>query len=175
LGTRIDFEFLKQIIENLPEYKFTFVGELEINVFGKKDNLLEKLSRLQKLPNTVWIKPVAKEKIPEIIAGFNICLIPYDIKNKFNKYCYPMKIFEYFYMGKPVISTPIEELKQLSPCVTIVKNADEAKKAIEKIVKSGWPEKYKEEQKKLAINNSWEEKIEKISQILKNEKTNYRN
>jgi len=80
-----------------------------------------------------------------------------------------MKIFEYFYPGKPVVSTPILELKRLQPYVKIAKNAEEFKEEIKKILKEGWPKEYQQKQKKMAIANSWENKIEKISEVLERE------
>ncbi len=67
-----------------------------------------------------------------------------------------MKIFEYFYLKKPVVSTPIEELKRFQPYVKIADNADKFSKEIKKILKDGWSKEYAQKQRELAIDNSWE-------------------
>ena len=79
-----------------------------------------------------------------------------------------MKLFEYFYLGKPVISTPIEELKRFPKFVKIGKTAKEWEKHIKFLLSKPWP--YQKEQKKLAKENSWKSKIEVISKIIDDEK-----
>ena len=100
--------------------------------------------------------------VPGIISQFNVGMIPYDPKLDFNRYCHPMKIFEYFYLGKPTVSTNIEELKRFPKFVKIGKNVDEWKKIINKLLANKWPKSYQNEQKELAIENSWQNKIENI-------------
>jgi len=40
------------------------------------------------------------------------------------KFSYPMKVFEYFSRGKPVIATRIESLESLSPLVSLVSTSE---------------------------------------------------
>lgn len=167
INYRLDFMFIEKLARFCPEYSFVFIGPIDPDIKQDKISFTSKhLKELSKVNNIYFLGKKRKKDISKYIYYFDFGFIPYNTNQKINKYCYPMKVFEYFYMEKPVISTAIEELKELQPYVTIVKNADEAKKAIKKIVKSGWPEKYKKEQKKLAINNSWQKKIEEINQIL---------
>lgn len=77
-----------------------------------------------------------------------------------------MKLFEYFYAEKPVISTPIEELKYFPKLVKIGKNSDEWKNHIDSLIQKKWPNDLKNLGKKLTKDNSWENKIEKISSLL---------
>lgn len=49
------------------------------------------------------------EQIPTYIAGFDVCLIPYQL-NPYTQTVYPTKLSEYFMLGKPVVSTPLPEV-----------------------------------------------------------------
>lgn len=170
INYRLDFKLLIKLVKNNPQWNFIFIGQkqiIDLEDYYVKARLY--LNKLLKLSNVYYLKNQTKKYVPLLINQFTICLIPYDISNSFNRFCYPMKLFEYFYLEKPVISTPILELKRLTPYVKIAKNAEEFEKEIKKVLTNGWPEKYKKEQKKLAIANSWQLKIEKISQILKKE------
>jgi len=77
-----------------------------------------------------------------------------------------MKLYEYLAMGKPVVSTPIQAVKQYSPVVKIAGNAVGFEKAIEKFLKEGYNKKKEGKRKKIALENSWEEKVKKMWQQL---------
>ena len=127
------------------------------------------IQELKSLKN-IYLVPRTKSRlvIKEVIKNFDIGIIPYDVSHDFNRYCYPMKLFEYFYMGKPVISTPIDELKRFPKFVKIGESSIDWEKHIKSLLSMSWPVKYKEEQKKLAEENSWENKIEAINKVLLN-------
>jgi len=79
-----------------------------------------------------------------------------------------MKIFEYFYAGKPVIATPIKELK--SEIFTDLIYTSNTKKQwqddIEIILKKPWSNNKKIRQKKLSLDNQWKNKIHTIVKAL---------
>jgi len=170
IGHRIDYPLLIDLIRKNKDWSFVFVGpQIKTEQEDKMAKTGFYLKNLKSLPNFFLIKRQRPNQIASLINFFNICLVPYNVKHKFNLYSYPMKIFEYFYPGKPVVSTPILELKRLQPYVKIAKNAEEFKEEIKKILKEGWPKEYQQKQKKMAIANSWENKIEKISEVLERE------
>jgi hypothetical protein len=122
---------------------------------------------MRKAPNAFFIpKTYSRAVIKEILGNFELGIIPYDIRFDFNRYCYPMKLFEYFYMGLPVISTPIEELKRFPKIVKIGNTTKKWEAHLKSILSTPWPEKYQKEQKRLALENSWEKKVSNILQII---------
>jgi len=100
---------------------------------------------------------------------FDICMIPYDISFDFNKYSYPMKIFEYFYVGKPVISTEIKELECFSDFVKMGENSKIWQLKINQLLSQAWPLKKSLTQKQISVKNSWANKLEKIYEFIKKE------
>lgn len=156
INNRLNLSLLLPLIKNNPKWQFVFWGPIQ----DKKPNYLFSLS------NVIYGVSKNKKELPSIISQFDICIIPYDTSQNFNKYCYPMKLFEYFYMGKPVVSTPIEELKHFPKFVKIGNTAKEWEKHIKTLLSKSWSEKYKKEQKRLAEENSWENKIKAINQLI---------
>jgi len=165
---RLDFQLIKTLAKRNPSWSFVFVGPVyKDKLQAKKTNLNKNIRKLKKIKNIYFLPKIEKEKIPSIIDIFDCCLIPYDIEQQFNLYSYPMKVFEYFARGKPIVSTPIKSLIPLQPYLKIAGNANQFEKEIKKILKNCWSKKYIREQKKLAKANSWQAKIEEISKILK--------
>jgi len=167
---RLDFKLISQLIIKNSQWSFIFIGPIYRNpIQAKVINLDKKLKMLRQLKNVFFLKKIAKRKVPAFIDNLDLGFIPYDLSQEFCRYSYPMKIFEFFARGKPVISTPIESLIPLEPYVKIAKDAKEFEKEIKSILKNSWPKEYIKKQKELAQANSWENKIKKMSQILKKE------
>jgi hypothetical protein len=163
INHRIDYPLIKIVVKDNPDLTFLFIGPIQEDFIKdfEKD-----LNELKTIKNVHFLENQPREILASIINYFDVCLIPYNAKKEFNKLCYPMKIFEYFYIGKPTVSTLIEELKRLQPYVKIAKDAKEFSKEIKNFLKKAWPKTYAQKQKELAIANSWVNKIKKIDQVL---------
>lgn len=167
INFRLDYSLLLQLISKTPEYLYCFVGPIQENdkIFFDA-HIKAKLDRLFLLPNVQHVEALAKEEMPAIISSFDVAIIPYDAKQEFNSFCYPMKLFEYFYMGKPVVSTSIKELKRFPKFIKFGDSVEEWEKNIREFLSKSWPESYKSEQRRLAIKNSWENKVDTIISML---------
>ena len=164
ISNRLDFKLLYKLIKNTPDIHYIFIGppSLDINVSLKS---LEKLNKkLFSFKNVTHIELIPKNIIAQFIDIFDIAIIPYDTKDDFNRFSYPMKLFEYFASGKPVIATPIEELKHFPNLVFIEETSESWKQRIYQILSKPWPENLQQRQRNLARKNSW---TNKINQILK--------
>ncbi len=168
LSYRIDFNLLDKVIKSLPGISFVFTKSLEkTKEDSNPDKLSINLKKLLSYPNVFFIpRTQNRAVVKEILRNYRIGIIPYDTNLKFNKYCYPMKLFEYFYMGKPVVSTPIVELKRFPSFVKIGKNAKEWEKIINYFLSKPWPKENRLRQKTLAEDNAWSNKVDKILKSL---------
>jgi hypothetical protein len=165
INDRLDFELLHEIIMQHPQHIFVFCGPIteDENISGHV--YPSRIRRLFKLENVVHIPEQNREDLLNIILNFDICLIPYDISLPFNKYSYPMKIFEYFYAGKPVLSTKIAELtKKHFNGLVYYGNKAEWNNYIKFLINNQWSKEKRKKQRSMALANTWDKKV---SQILK--------
>jgi len=163
ISNRLDFKLIYNLAKNNSHWTIVLWGP--IISFSGEYKPKKEIQKLKLLKNVIWGKSKQKD-IPSIISSFDIGIIPYDTTIDFNKYCYPMKIFEYFYLGKPVVSTPIKELKKIPLFIKTGQSVQEWEENINDILAKPWPKKYQRQQRQLAIKNSWENKIEAISKII---------
>ena len=166
MSQRLDFKLLKDVVKKNPQWNFVFVGPKhhEPNVATTQKN--DEFDDLLKNPNFYYFGRQPRNTILDILKKFDVCLIPYDVSLPFNRYSYPMKLFEYFYAGKPVVSTPIEALKQFSGLVKLIDSEVTFTQAVKKILKQKWTVDKVKKQQYLAQENSWQKKLEKISEKL---------
>jgi Glycosyl transferases group 1 len=59
------------------------------------------------LPNFHGLPWISKDNLDEILAGTDVGFMPYDCRIERDFHCAPLKLFDYFAAGLPVVSTPI--------------------------------------------------------------------
>ncbi len=102
LGPWIDFQLLEAVIRKMPEVHFVFAGPVDDRIgFGS----------IAELPNVRWLGVVPYTSVPGLIKGLDVCMIPFR-QGEIARTTNPVKVYEYFAMGKPVVSTPIRELEE---------------------------------------------------------------
>ena len=94
----MDFKLIKYIVEDNPDVSFVFIGGSELNLvkikFGNRMYFLGKKDHKQ---------------IPYYVYNFDVNIIPYLI-NDYTRFVSPGKIYEYIYVGKPIISTALPSI-----------------------------------------------------------------
>jgi glycosyltransferase involved in cell wall biosynthesis len=172
INFRLDYQLLSALALEHPEWSFVFVGEKqEQKTEDRYIHTGQRLDRLFSLKNVLHIEKQSKATLSSIISQFDVCLIPYNINIVFNQYCYPMKLFEYFYVGKPVISTPVRTLFPLKPYVAITRNSKEFSQAIHRALQKKPSSDVVKKQRQLARDNSWDAKVQAISRSIIHRKT----
>jgi len=169
INFRFDFLLIHNLIKANPEHNFVFWGPVQYlndkldELFSLKDNV----NQLKKYKN-VKFGQSDRNGIIKLLENTSIGIIPYNTLLDFNRNCFPMKLFEYFYMGIPVVSTEIEELHRFKKITKISNDHKEWTKFINQIKTTGWPSEKRAIARKLAEDNSWQEKIKKIQQEISN-------
>lgn len=163
INSRLDIALLSSVAKTMQHCSFVLVGPIQ------EKNIVSSFNKLSSQSNVYWLDYQAKASIPSIIQAFDVCMIPYKSSNMYNARSFPMKLFEYFYMGKPVISTPLEELKKYSNYVKMGATVQEWEEHISSLLSKPWPKSYKKKQRKLAAANSWEKKIDKILRVIESD------
>jgi hypothetical protein len=167
INNRLDYDLLVPLVKENNDWHFIFWGPIQHELIRKSSNLNMQIKKLLSLDNVTHGKSTDKSEVAYIISKFNVAIIPYDSSQDFNKYSYPMKIFEYFYMGKPVLSTPIKELKKFPEFIKFKTTKTGWEKEIKNILSRRWSKNKMKKQKNIALENSWDDKLKNISELLK--------
>jgi glycosyltransferase involved in cell wall biosynthesis len=117
-GYKIDFDLLRQVAEQRPEWSLVMIGEV-----GEGDPWTDP-SVLKSAKNIHLLGPRAYSALPQYLKGFDVAILP----NRLNDYTaamFPMKFFEYLAAGRPVVSTSLASLKAYEKHACLAKSAHE--------------------------------------------------
>ncbi|HUK15599.1 MAG TPA: polysaccharide pyruvyl transferase CsaB [Bryobacteraceae bacterium] len=150
----IDLDLVHEVARSRPQYSFVLIGQ----VFGRDVAPLEALPNVRLLGN----KPYAD--IPAYLHNFDACLIPF-LLNQVTKATDPVKLYEYFSLGKPVVATDMAELRQCGDLLYIGADpGDFARKVDEAVAeKSGDLARRRIE---FAQANTWTRRVEQIARAV---------
>jgi hypothetical protein len=109
LGGRLSLPLLRETLARHPEWQFiSFDSEKRLH-----------------LPNEHILSWRSREDLGRILAGLNVGFMPYDCSTPKNLHCVPLKLFDYFAQGIPVVSTPIVFLQEYEDLVYLGRTPDE--------------------------------------------------
>lgn len=94
-----DVELMTETARRRPQYSFVLIGQVH-----DRD-----VSKLRELPNVHLLGEKHYTELPAYLSGFDVCLIPFMV-NDLTDAVDPVKIYEYFSQGKPVVATRLPEL-----------------------------------------------------------------
>jgi GT2 family glycosyltransferase/2-polyprenyl-3-methyl-5-hydroxy-6-metoxy-1,4-benzoquinol methylase len=156
LAEWFDYELLEAVARLRPDWNFLLIGP-------RYDESLEGRPLLT-LPNVVWLGPRPYETLPNYLHHFDVATIPFAI-NDITLATSPLKLYEYFAGGKPVITTPMPEC-QAFPEVEIARTATEFAAALDRARARGQAPEFRARLRSLARENSWAARIDAVLEHL---------
>ena len=142
-----DLELVIQLAQSRPQYSFVLIGQ----VHGVD------VSKLAALPNVHLLGEKNYREIPLYLSHFNVCLIPFRLNN-LTKGVDPVKMYEYFSQGKPVIATDMAELAQSTDLLYIGKDAADFASKVDQAIQENDPQLQKR-RIAYAAANTWSARV----------------
>ncbi|MDP8979587.1 MAG: glycosyltransferase [Acidobacteriota bacterium] len=109
----LDLDLIAAVARLRPAYSFVLIGDVH-----QRD-----LSQLEALPNVFLLGRKPYADIPGYLHGFDVCTIPF-LLNSVTEATDPVKLYEYFSLGKPVVATDMPELEQCAELLYIAGGAE---------------------------------------------------
>lgn len=149
-----DLDLLAAVAQARPQYHFVLTGQVhQVDV-----------SRLKSLPNVSFLGEKVYREIPRLLAHFDVALIPFKI-NTLTQAVDPVKLYEYFSQGKPVVATPMKELERCSGLVYVASNPQEFAHQIDRALEEN-DRQLRTERVNFARANTWAARVEQIDRAV---------
>lgn len=149
-----DEEIVIELANKNPEHEIVLIGHIGIEQ-----------NRLASYNNIHLLGQVPYEELMDYARQFDVCIIPFKV-NELTNCVSPVKFFEYSALGKPVVSTPIHEMKQFeSDWVLIGKTKQQFNILVNKALKEEVKKLAHIEGVKLAQEHTWEKLVQSFMQV----------
>lgn len=153
LSDFFDWDLMLQVVRKLPDIDFFFHGNIEHRKMGQKQAVIQEL---QNLSNAIFTGLVTRQQGAAAIARYDVLIIPFAV-NKAMHAVNPLKLWEYFAAGKPVISSRMDATEHYSGVVNFADSVSQWCQYIEKLTSSEIEESVRNRQIELAKAHSWTE------------------
>ncbi len=171
LNDRIDHDLLVKIAASIPECSVVLLGPIFAS-FGLSD-FKEKWAsllpgpnapgyRMKPMPGNLHIMGIRKyQELPHYLKAFDVCLIPFVLSDVTID-IHPVKILEYLAAGRPVVSTPLPDMKRFyQDIVPIAETHDEFVAHVREYL-SGDTADAREKRVAFAAPKTWENMAERM-------------
>jgi len=145
LARWFDYELLAQVAELRPDWHFVLIGPDHDGTIG--------LSSMAGHDNITWLGPRDYQALPGYLHRFDVAMIPFKI-NDITLATSPLKLFEYFAGGRPVVTTPMPECMAFSE-VRIGSDANTFSAALDQARNDGKSPDFQAHLLALSYENTW--------------------
>ena len=150
-----DYELLKGVARTNPSWNFVLIG-------WDYDGTVSK-SGIDKFENIHYLGVKKYDELPRFAAWFDVCILPFLV-NQVTDATSPIKLFEYMALGKPIVTTPIREVKNYTS--PLVATADQFATKIREALRLRDNAKYLSIVDSEARQNTWKKRFENLDGIL---------
>lgn len=145
LARWFDYALLAQVAELRPDWHFVLIGPDHDGTIGQ--------SAIAGHDHITWLGPRDYQALPGYLHLFDVAMIPFKI-NDITLGTSPLKLFEYFAGGKPVVTTAMPECMAF-PEVRIGNDADEFSAALDLARNDGKSPEFQSRLAALSHANTW--------------------
>jgi glycosyltransferase involved in cell wall biosynthesis len=154
---KVDYDLIKFIAGEKPEWSIVLIG----------DNMgSHNVANLKNYGNIILLGRKEYKLLPEYTVHFDVCIIPY-VLNEYTKCVFPIKLFEFLSVGKPVVSTALPSIIKYNNIISIAKSYEQFVELIEKSLNENSEEKMND-RITLSKNNTWESRATKLLSHIQN-------
>jgi glycosyltransferase involved in cell wall biosynthesis len=161
LPGKVDFDLLDDLVGSLQQGSIVLAGP------ATSPQVARQLDEAARHPNVVWLGPVSYDKLPAVVASFDVGLIPYE-ENEYTRSCFPLKLFEYLAAGKPVVASGLPELEGMEPDVVVASGSAAFQAAVDAAAENGSAGDVDRRQA-IAAANTWESRTSRLLSLVSEE------
>ena len=151
LDSWFDVEAVEAAAVAHPECRLVLVGRIEF----------APIERLGRLANVELMGEIPYSSIPKVMARFRVGLIPFRV-NPLTLMTNPIKLYEYFSCGMPVVTTPLPEAQAMGELVYVGGSPGEFARQVGLALREDDPGRQLR-RREIARRESWTERAGELS------------
>jgi glycosyltransferase involved in cell wall biosynthesis len=150
----VDQQLIAEMARLRPHWSFVLIGKI-----------MSDISTLRACENIRILGPRPYEELPKFCKGFDVGIIPYNMRDPRMQSVNPLKLREYLAAGLPVVSVDLPEARVLANRVQFAASAAEFVEKIEVALQhNSAPQKI--ERSRSVLSESWTARVAEIERVL---------
>ncbi|HYP26429.1 MAG TPA: glycosyltransferase [Blastocatellia bacterium] len=149
-----DYGLVDELARLRPDWNFLLIGP--VYDLGLREHGQTMLKRR----NIRWLGRRPYETLPGYLRLFDVAMIPFAI-NDITLATSPLKLYEFFAAGKPVVTTRMPECEAF-PEVQAASGAREFSEALDRSLDRAGDPEFRERLRRLGRENSWAARVETV-------------
>lgn len=156
---RIDFDLVKYAAEHNPQINFAMIGP----IWPQTQKLIDK--KFQGLKNIFFLGKKPFYEAPAYISKFDLAFVPHKV-NDFLKYTSLSKMYEFFALGKPIVTTRGSEVESFKDYLYIADTNEQFSNLLNTALNED--KSMSEKRLQMIKEHSWGNRVEQMLKIIKN-------
>lgn len=152
LAEWFDYPLLAEVARQRPEWEFVLLGVDYDHSLGQSGILNQH--------NVHWLGQKTYAQLFHYVWRFHVAMIPFRI-NEITLATSPIKLYEYFYCRKPIVSTSLPEVMRYNQ-VFIADTPKTFANQIEEALKRCTSAEYQDAIQNVARANTWEQRVQQV-------------
>ena len=158
ISSWLDSDALVKVVNAFPS--------VEIHMIGPVENLEIPLPQHWRIK---FLGAVRHEDIQACVSGFDALIMPFKVTDLIQSVD-PVKLYEYVFFDKPIISVRYTEIERFSDFVDFYTNHEELLAVLARYLDAGFMKKYSSEARaRFVASNTWDQRVmgieEKLNQL----------
>jgi len=120
LSDFFDWELMAEVCEAMPDIDFVFHGQIELEKMGGRGAIYESMTSL---PNVFFTGRVTRALGAAAVARYDVLLIPFVINEAMHA-VNPLKLWEYYAAGLPVVYSPMDAIAESLPAALVAEGPE---------------------------------------------------
>lgn len=154
-----DWDLIEAATEAHPHTQFLFIG----NIF-EEGAVTTRIRRIFGRPNVHWLGRIAHEKLPSLLAGFDICLNPLG-HSAHNHRRDPLRIYDYLTTNAPIYSLKLNGSSHHGVQVECFDKPARLIAALARMPQPAKPENI-EKRRSYILQNTWDDRAGQLASKL---------
>jgi teichuronic acid biosynthesis glycosyltransferase TuaH len=155
ISSWFDFEALAKIVSAFPS--------IEIHLVGPIENLNAVRSQHDRIK---YLGTVSHSDIQALVDDFDALLMPFKVTELIRSVD-PVKLYEYVFFNKPIVSVKYPEIERFSNFVEFFANHEELISIIDRYLSAGFIRKYTDDDRlQFITSNTWAARVNRIGEVL---------
>ena len=155
IGKRLNLELLREIATQRPDWSIVMIGKVDYRECEAS------IADFQSLPNVHFLGEKHPNDVARYITALDVGLLPYAI-NLETHHISPLKMYEYWAAGKPVVATGIPAARRNSSAVRVADSAGDFIRHVQRSL-DDFRQSDKDYLLGLAERNSWQTRVDQIA------------